>query len=161
MFQWRHHWLICVDLHYTWQIQSTDFMTKHQIVVRWRFLGHWPDDSDVSFLCACQWSYSLEKPSTGSLFSLAWSADGTQLAGACGNGHVLFAHIVEQRWEWKNFEITLTKRRTMQVHTVTQEHDRIILHFTVKSCFRSITAVKCDVILMTVTTHLTPKISSL
>lgn len=64
------------------------------------------------------WSYSLEKPSTGSLLSLCWSADGTQLAGACGNGHVLFAHIVEQRWEWKNFEITLTKRRTMQVRNV-------------------------------------------
>ncbi|KTG32176.1 hypothetical protein cypCar_00028680, partial [Cyprinus carpio] len=60
----------------------------------------------------------LEKPSTGSLFSLAWSADGTQLAGACGNGHVLFAHVVEQRWEWRNFEITLTKRRTMQVRNV-------------------------------------------
>ncbi|XP_055051737.2 intraflagellar transport protein 80 homolog [Misgurnus anguillicaudatus] len=64
------------------------------------------------------WSYSLEKPSTGSLFSLAWSTDGTQLAAACGNGHVLFAHIIEQRWEWKNFEITLTKRRSMQVRNV-------------------------------------------
>ncbi|KAB5535534.1 hypothetical protein PHYPO_G00118800 [Pangasianodon hypophthalmus] len=64
------------------------------------------------------WSYALEKPNTGSVFSLAWSADGTQLAGACGNGQVIFAHIVEQRWEWKNFEITLTKRRTMQVRNV-------------------------------------------
>lgn len=62
-----------------------------------------------------QWSYALEKPNTGSVFSLAWSADGTQLAGACGNGHVIFAHVVEQHWEWKNFVITLTKRRTMQV----------------------------------------------
>ncbi|XP_064159238.1 intraflagellar transport protein 80 homolog [Anguilla rostrata] len=64
------------------------------------------------------WSYALEKPNTGSVFSVAWSADGTQLAGACGNGHVIFAHVVEQRWEWKNFEITLTKRRTMQVRNV-------------------------------------------
>ncbi|KAG7471095.1 hypothetical protein MATL_G00120740 [Megalops atlanticus] len=64
------------------------------------------------------WSYALEKPNTGSVFSLAWSADGTQLAGACGNGHVIFAHVVEQRWEWKSFEITLTKRRTMQVRNV-------------------------------------------
>ncbi|XP_035384263.1 intraflagellar transport protein 80 homolog isoform X2 [Electrophorus electricus] len=64
------------------------------------------------------WSYALEKPSTGSVFSLAWSADGTQLAGACGNGQVIFAHIVEQRWEWRNFEVTLTKRRTMQVRNV-------------------------------------------
>ncbi|XP_036393390.1 intraflagellar transport protein 80 homolog isoform X1 [Megalops cyprinoides] len=65
------------------------------------------------------WSYALEKPNTGSVFSLAWSADGTQLAGACGNGHVIFAHVVEQRWEWKSFEITLTKRRTMQLFATT------------------------------------------
>ncbi|KAF0030370.1 hypothetical protein F2P81_017101 [Scophthalmus maximus] len=64
------------------------------------------------------WSYALEKPNTGSVFTVAWSADGTQLAGACGNGHVIFAHVVEQHWEWKNFVITLTKRRTMQVRNV-------------------------------------------
>ncbi|KAG7215614.1 hypothetical protein INR49_022140 [Caranx melampygus] len=64
------------------------------------------------------WSYALEKPNTGSVFTLAWSADGTQLAGACGNGHVIFAHVVEQHWEWKNFVITLTKKRTMQVRNV-------------------------------------------
>ncbi|XP_015262731.1 PREDICTED: intraflagellar transport protein 80 homolog [Gekko japonicus] len=64
------------------------------------------------------WCYALEKPNTGSLFNIAWSIDGTQLAGACGNGHVIFAHVVEQRWVWKNFEITLTKRRTMEVRNV-------------------------------------------
>ncbi|XP_070439092.1 intraflagellar transport protein 80 homolog isoform X6 [Equus przewalskii] len=65
-----------------------------------------------------EWSYALEKPSTGSIFNIAWSVDGTQIAGACGNGHVVFAHVVEQRWEWKNFQVTLTKRRTMQVRNV-------------------------------------------
>ncbi|XP_018409467.1 PREDICTED: intraflagellar transport protein 80 homolog [Nanorana parkeri] len=64
------------------------------------------------------WSYALEKPNTGSIFNIAWSVDGTQVAGACGNGHVIFAHIIEQRWEWKNFEVTLTKRRAMQVRNV-------------------------------------------
>ncbi|XP_072852243.2 intraflagellar transport protein 80 homolog isoform X4 [Pogona vitticeps] len=64
------------------------------------------------------WSYALEKPNTGSIFNIAWSTDGTQIAGACGNGHVIFAHVVEQRWVWKNFEITLTKRRTMEVRNV-------------------------------------------
>ncbi|XP_061639072.1 intraflagellar transport protein 80 homolog isoform X2 [Phyllopteryx taeniolatus] len=64
------------------------------------------------------WSYALEKPNTGSVFSLAWSADGTQVAGACGNGHVIFANVVEQHWEWNNFMITLTKRKTMQVRNV-------------------------------------------
>lgn len=68
-----------------------------------------------SFLFFYKWSYALEKPNTGSIFNIAWSIDGTQLAGACGNGHVIFAHVVEQRWEWKNFEITLIKRRTMEV----------------------------------------------
>uniref|UniRef100_A0A8D0B0J4 Intraflagellar transport protein 80 homolog n=1 Tax=Salvator merianae TaxID=96440 RepID=A0A8D0B0J4_SALMN len=64
------------------------------------------------------WSYALEKPNTGSIFNIAWSTDGTQIAGACGNGHVIFAHVVEQRWVWKNFRITLTKRRTMEVRNV-------------------------------------------
>ncbi|XP_073435069.1 intraflagellar transport protein 80 homolog isoform X1 [Dendrobates tinctorius] len=64
------------------------------------------------------WSYALEKPTTGSIFSLTWSIDGTQVAGACGNGQVIFAHVIEQHWEWKNFEVTLTKRRAMQVRNV-------------------------------------------
>uniref|UniRef100_A0A674ND32 Intraflagellar transport 80 homolog (Chlamydomonas) n=1 Tax=Takifugu rubripes TaxID=31033 RepID=A0A674ND32_TAKRU len=64
------------------------------------------------------WSYAVEKTNTLSIFHLAWSADGTQLAGACSNGHVIFAHVVDQHWQWKNFEITLTKRRSMQVQNV-------------------------------------------
>ncbi|MCL4146267.1 UNVERIFIED_CONTAM: hypothetical protein GTU68_021657, partial [Idotea baltica] len=42
------------------------------------------------------WCHSMEKPNTGSIFNLAWSSDGTQVAGACGNGHILFAHIIEK-----------------------------------------------------------------
>uniref|UniRef100_A0A8C5ILX9 Intraflagellar transport 80 n=1 Tax=Junco hyemalis TaxID=40217 RepID=A0A8C5ILX9_JUNHY len=67
------------------------------------------------------WSYALEKPSTGSIFAISWSIDGTQLAGACGNGQVIFAHLLEQRWEWQNFHITLVKRRTMKVHNVSND----------------------------------------
>ena len=43
-----------------------------------------------------QWSHSLEKPNTGSLFNIAWSSDSTQIAGACGNGQVLFSHVIEK-----------------------------------------------------------------
>ncbi|XP_044290367.1 intraflagellar transport protein 80 homolog isoform X2 [Varanus komodoensis] len=68
--------------------------------------------------CKYKWSYALEKPNTGSIFNIAWSTDGTQIAGACGNGHVIFAHVIEQHWVWKNFRITLTKRRTMEVRNV-------------------------------------------
>ena len=47
-------------------------------------------------LCSTKWSHALEKPTTGSVFNIAWSSDGTQLAGACGNGQVIFAHIIER-----------------------------------------------------------------
>lgn len=43
-----------------------------------------------------QWSHSLEKLNTGSMYALAWSSDGTQVAGACANGHCVFAHIIER-----------------------------------------------------------------
>lgn len=43
-----------------------------------------------------QWSHCLDRPTTGSIYNIAWSADGTQLAAACANGHVLFAHIIDR-----------------------------------------------------------------
>lgn len=41
-----------------------------------------------------KWSHCLEKPETGSLYSIAWSADGTQLAAGCANGKLLLAHVI-------------------------------------------------------------------
>ncbi|XP_042903024.1 intraflagellar transport protein 80 homolog [Parasteatoda tepidariorum] len=64
------------------------------------------------------WSHSLDKPETQSLFCLEWSSDGTQVAGACGNGHVIFAHVVERRLEWKHFEATVRGRKTITVQNV-------------------------------------------
>ncbi|XP_063603960.1 intraflagellar transport protein 80 homolog [Penaeus indicus] len=79
------------------------------------------------------WCHSLEKPNTGSIFNLAWSSDGTQVAGACGNGHVIFAHVIENHLEWKNYEATVTSRKTIALRNVTNEaweklelRDRII-----------------------------------
>ncbi|XP_076837223.1 intraflagellar transport protein 80 homolog isoform X1 [Brachyhypopomus gauderio] len=98
------------------------------------------------------WSHALEKPSTGSLFGLVWSADGTQLAGACGNGHVVFAHIVEQRWEWRNFEVTLTKRRTVQVRNVLNDavdilefRDRVIKASLAHGHLVVVTSLQCSI----------------
>ncbi|XP_035693717.1 intraflagellar transport protein 80 homolog [Branchiostoma floridae] len=79
------------------------------------------------------WSYALEKPNTGSVFNIAWSSDGTQIAGACGNGHVIFGHVIERRLEWKNYEATVTDRKSIQVRNVMDDarekldfRDRII-----------------------------------
>lgn len=40
-----------------------------------------------------QWSHSLEKINTGSVYSIAWSSDGTQVAMTCGN-NVLTGHVI-------------------------------------------------------------------
>ncbi|XP_023711172.2 intraflagellar transport protein 80 homolog isoform X2 [Cryptotermes secundus] len=71
--------------------------------------------------CRYRWSYSLEKPTTGSIFNITWSSDGTQVAGACGNGHVIFAHIIERRLEWKNYEVTVTGRKSISVQNVSND----------------------------------------
>ncbi|KAG8180211.1 hypothetical protein JTE90_016488 [Oedothorax gibbosus] len=67
------------------------------------------------------WSHSLDKPGTQSLFCLEWSSDGTQVAGGCGNGHVIFAHVVERRLEWKHFEANVRGRKTITVQNVTSD----------------------------------------
>ncbi|KAK8779293.1 hypothetical protein V5799_019367 [Amblyomma americanum] len=64
------------------------------------------------------WSYSLDKPQTQSIYSLEWSSDGTQVAGACGNGQIIFAHIIDRRLEWKNFEISMVGRKMVAVKNV-------------------------------------------
>ena len=73
------------------------------------------------FFSLIQWSYTLEKPNTGSIFNISWSSDGTQLAGACGNGQVIFAHVIERRLEWKNFEVTVTDQKSILVRDVTND----------------------------------------
>ena len=79
------------------------------------------------------WSHSLDKPSTGSVYKISWSGDGTQVAGACGNGQVIFAHVIEKRIEWRDYEATVTGRKTISLRNVTNDaweklefRDRII-----------------------------------
>jgi hypothetical protein len=40
-----------------------------------------------------------------------------QVACACGNGNVLFAHVVEKRLEWKDYEATVTGN--LQLYSLT------------------------------------------
>lgn len=42
------------------------------------------------------WSHSFSKHEAGSLMKIDWSNDGTVLAAAGGNGHVLFGSIVDK-----------------------------------------------------------------
>ena len=47
----------------------------------------------------------LIRPQSGSLTSLVWTPDGTQLAAAGGNGSVVFGQVIERSIEWDNFEV--------------------------------------------------------
>ncbi|ELT91803.1 hypothetical protein CAPTEDRAFT_169559 [Capitella teleta] len=67
------------------------------------------------------WSHALEKPATGSLFNISWSSDSTQVAAACGNGHVIFAHVIERRLEWKNYEVVVSDQKVIRVRNVTND----------------------------------------
>ena len=37
-----------------------------------------------------------------------WYLVNEQVAGACGNGHVIFAHVIEKRLEWRDYEASVT-----------------------------------------------------
>jgi len=60
----------------------------------------------------------LEKPNTGSIYSLSWSYDGTLVSGGCGNGHVIFAAVVDHTLEWRNYTVTLGEENIMTVEDV-------------------------------------------
>lgn len=72
------------------------------------------------------WSHSLEKPATGSILNIVWSNDGTQVACACAGGKVLFAHVIEQRLEWKQFEVSVVSRKTIEVRDVTSNAHEVL-----------------------------------
>uniref|UniRef100_A0A915Q7B6 Intraflagellar transport protein 80 homolog n=1 Tax=Setaria digitata TaxID=48799 RepID=A0A915Q7B6_9BILA len=64
------------------------------------------------------WSHSLEKLSAGSIYSISWSADDTQLAGACSDGSVLHAYLIEKQIAWRNIEAVQTKRQLIDIRDV-------------------------------------------
>lgn len=77
-----------------------------------------------NFLRLCDgtgWSYSREKPESGSLLDMKWSADGTNCAAAGGNGMLVIAQLVERQLEWKNIQATLTDETTIEVQDVYNE----------------------------------------
>ncbi|KAI9350037.1 WD40-repeat-containing domain protein [Zopfochytrium polystomum] len=64
------------------------------------------------------WSYGVSKPDSGSIYSIAWTPDGTQIACAGGNGSVIFGHLINRTFEWKNYEVTVLDDHKIRVHDV-------------------------------------------
>ncbi len=67
------------------------------------------------------WSHCREKVSSGSILSIAWTPDGTQFACSTGNNSVVFAQIVDRKFEWKDSEVILIDPRKLRVQDVTNE----------------------------------------
>lgn len=67
------------------------------------------------------WTHSRERLQSGSILSIAWTSDGTQFACAGGNSSVVFAQVVDRKFEWKNSEVTLLEPRKIRVQDVANE----------------------------------------
>jgi len=67
------------------------------------------------------WTHCRQRLQSGSVLNLAWTSDGTQFACAGGNGSVVFAQVVDRRFEWKNTEVTLIESRKIRVQDVANE----------------------------------------
>jgi intraflagellar transport protein 80 len=72
------------------------------------------------------WTHCRERLKSGSVFSIAWTSDGTQFACAGGNGQTVFAQIIDRRFEWKNFEVTVIGTRKLRVQDVANENSEDI-----------------------------------
>ena len=78
---------------------------------------------DVMRLCdKMGWSHSRHRPSSGSLMSISWTNDGTQVAAGGGNGAVVFGHVIERRIESLSFEATQTDSLSIVVSDVANEN---------------------------------------
>ncbi|KAF5299047.1 hypothetical protein FQA39_LY11593 [Lamprigera yunnana] len=67
------------------------------------------------------WSRSLDKPETGSIYKLHWSSDGTQVAAACANGHVLFAHLIERQVHYLNYTAIVKEQKTIVIQNISDD----------------------------------------
>ena len=64
------------------------------------------------------WTYSREITETGSIASIGWTSDCTQLAGAGANGAVVFGQVLERKVEWQNIEALLKETHKVLVHDI-------------------------------------------
>jgi len=67
------------------------------------------------------WSYCRDRPECGSLMQLAWTSDGTLLAGAGGSGAVVFGELLERSLEWNNVKVVLETKDKIRVQDVCNE----------------------------------------
>lgn len=83
----------------------------------------------LSMEFSLQWAYSNTKfssPPIGSIYSIRWSKDGTQIATGSGSGALVFAHIIEQEKISRNLKAKTIGRKIIELQDiVTRTIDKI------------------------------------
>lgn len=72
------------------------------------------------------WSHGQEALDHGSVLSIGWSGDGTQVAAACADGHLAAAHCIQKRLEWNEFEAVLVSRKTIHVRNIVNDTQDVL-----------------------------------
>lgn len=76
-----------------------------------------------------QWAYSNTKfssPTVGSVYTIRWSKDGTQIAAGGGTGALIFAHMIEQEKVSRNLKAKTIGRKVIELQDiVTRTTDKI------------------------------------
>jgi len=67
------------------------------------------------------WAYSKSHQKSGSVMSISWTADGTQLAGAGGNGTLVFGQVVDLSLEDGHMRCCLEDDKRMVVQDILSE----------------------------------------
>mmetsp|Transcript_39014 Transcript_39014/g.38632 ORF Transcript_39014/g.38632 Transcript_39014/m.38632 type:complete len:501 (+) Transcript_39014:753-2255(+) len=67
------------------------------------------------------WSYSFNKHEGGSLMKLSWDRYGNVVAGAGGNGYVVFGNIIDRHLTWGNIEVDLDEDNKITVNDYVNE----------------------------------------
>lgn len=62
-------------------------------------------------------------PTVGSIYTIAWSPDGTQIAAGSGSGNLLFGHIIEQTASARNLCATTSGRKSIRLQNIATKTD--------------------------------------
>lgn len=92
--------------------------------VKWAPNGEYFAVGSFEMLRLCDksgWSHSFDKPQCGSIRSLSWSHDGTVVAGAGGNGQVVFGSIVDRQLSWAHIEAVLDSENRISINDCLHE----------------------------------------
>jgi intraflagellar transport protein 80 len=67
------------------------------------------------------WCNTMESPDCGSIFDIAWTPDSTQIAGATGSGATVFGQLVNRRFGWKQYHVSVSDENKVHVFDVMQD----------------------------------------